>query len=462
MGQSIGCSEHNARHLGAWASCERPSLRRLIETMPPSHSLETYLQAAQRENTQRSYASAIRHYEVSWGGLLPATADAVAQYLAAHATALSTNTLRQRLAALSHWHQAHGFADPTTAARVKQTLKGIQALHPAREKRAAPLQLTAVARVADWVDAALAAAQQRGDHAAALRCRRDRAMLLLGFWRGFRVDELVGLQTEHVTAVPGQGMTCFLGRSKTDRQLAGTTYRVPALSRWCPVAATLDWIDAAGTTEGPLFRGITRAGGLRRGPLHANSVVPLLRRLFTRAGLAAPEIYSGHSLRRGFAGWASANGWDVRALMEYVGWKDVHSALRYIDAPDAFGQQRIEAALAAVPGPPMTALPAPPSPPDPLPITVTLTLVLRLTPRRKGRSVAKARQTIESLCLSHHQGVPINPERTRYRLQVSVADDLDLDEVASALIEDLYRIADNHDLQVDASLYDEPGERHWH
>lgn len=104
---------------------------------------------------------------------------------------------------------------------VKKTLKGIQALHPTIEKRAQPLQLTAVARVADWLDAAVAAADRRADTADALRCRRDRAMILLGFWRGFRVDELVRLRTEHVSVVPEQGLTCFLERSKADRQLAG-------------------------------------------------------------------------------------------------------------------------------------------------------------------------------------------------------------------------------------------------
>jgi len=29
-------------------------------------------------------------------------------------------------------------------------------------------------------------------------------------------------------------------------------------------------------------------------------------------------------------------------LMEYVGWKDVRSAMRYIDAADPFAQHRIE------------------------------------------------------------------------------------------------------------------------
>ena len=428
----------------------------------PSYPLENYLQAAERANTQRSYASALRHFEVTWGGLLPATADSVARYLAAYAASLSVNTLRQRLAALSHWHQAHGFSDPTGTLIVKKTLKGIQALHPAREKRAEPLQLTAVARVADWLDTAIEAADQRADHAEALRCRRDRAMLLLGFWRGFRVDELVGLQTEHIVAVPGQGMTCFLGHSKTDRQRAGTTYRVPALSRWCPVTATLDWISHAGLTTGALFRRVACSGALGAGALHSNSVVPLLRRLFTRAGLASPETYTGHSLRRGFAGWANMNGWDVRALMEYVGWKDVHSAMRYIDAPDAFGQQRIETALAAMPMLPLvSSLPVLSPPAAAPPMTVALILVLHLTPRRKRHSVTKGRKTIETICLSPHQAVPLNEERSRYRLIVEAADDLTLDEIASSLIDDLCRIADNHDLQLDASLHDEAGERHW-
>ncbi len=45
---------------------------------------------------------------------------------------------------------------------------------------------------------------------------------------------------------------------------------------------------------------------------------------------------------------ATANRWDVKRLMEYVGWKDMHSALRYLDAPDPYAQQRIEQDLQKV------------------------------------------------------------------------------------------------------------------
>jgi hypothetical protein len=66
--------------------------------------------------------------------LLPATIDSIARYLAAYAESLSLNTLKHRLAALSRWHQDHGFPDPTKALKIRQLLKGIRTLHPAREK----------------------------------------------------------------------------------------------------------------------------------------------------------------------------------------------------------------------------------------------------------------------------------------------------------------------------------------
>lgn len=43
--------------------------------------VERYLQAGTRENTRRSYQSAIEHFEVSWGGFLPATSDSIVRYL---------------------------------------------------------------------------------------------------------------------------------------------------------------------------------------------------------------------------------------------------------------------------------------------------------------------------------------------------------------------------------------------
>ena len=98
-------------------------------------------------------------------------------------------------------------------------------------------------------------------------------------------------------------------------------------------------------TSGSVFRSVSKSGKLGSNGLHPDSLIPLLRTLFTNAGIASPMQYSGHSLRRGFASWATSNGWDLKMLMEYVGWKNIHSAMRYIESADPFAQHRIEAML---------------------------------------------------------------------------------------------------------------------
>ncbi|PVZ19516.1 MULTISPECIES: site-specific integrase [unclassified Pseudomonas] len=294
-----------------------------------------YLAAGTRDNTRRSYRAAIEHFEVSWGGLLPATADSVARYLADHAATHSLATLRQRLAALSQWHLTQGFADPVRTPLVRQVFKGIRALHPAQPRQATPLGIETLERVVAALEA------EATDPVRRLRARRDQALVLLGFWRGLRSDELARLRVEHVRAQAGVGIELYLPRSKGDRQNLGSQLRTPALSRLCPVQAYLAWVTTAGLAHGPVFRGIDRWGHLADAPLHSNSLIPLIRGILERGGVDA-TAYSSHSLRRGFATWATANGWDLKSLMAYVGWKDVKSALRYIDPATSFGGLALE------------------------------------------------------------------------------------------------------------------------
>lgn len=295
------------------------------------NDVDRYLEAATRDNTRRSYRAAVEHFEVAWGGFLPATSESVARYLACYAGQLSVNTLKSRLSGLAQWHSSQGFADPTRAPVVRKVLKGIRALHPAQEKQAEPLQLLDLERVVARLNAGALEAQARGDQPGVLRCRRDAALILLGFWRGFRSDELCRLQVQDVKAIAGAGISLYLPRSKSDRDNAGRTYQTPALQRLCPVQAYIDWVNCAALVRGPVFRGVDRWGNLSEEGLHANSVIPLLRHALARAGIAA-EPYTSHSLRRGFASWAHHNGWDLKSLMAYVGWRDMKSAMRYIDA----------------------------------------------------------------------------------------------------------------------------------
>ncbi|WP_439870468.1 site-specific integrase [Pseudomonas syringae] len=295
------------------------------------NDVDRYIEAATRDNTRRSYRAAIEHFEVTWGGFLPATSESVARYLASHAGTLSVNTLKLRLSALAQWHISQGFVDPTKAPMVRKVIKGIRALHPAQEKQAEPLQLQDLGKVIAWLEIEIREASVQHDQPRLLRGRRDSALILLGFWRGFRSDELCRLQVQDVKAIADSGISLYLPRSKGDRDNLGMTYQTPALQRLCPVQAYIEWINCAALVRGPVFRAVDRWGNLKEEGLHANSVIPLLRQALQRAGIAA-EHYTSHSLRRGFASWAHSNGWDLKSLMSYVGWRDIKSAMRYIDA----------------------------------------------------------------------------------------------------------------------------------
>ena len=434
--------------------------------------LVQYIEAAERDNTRRSYASAIRHFEIEWKGLLPSTADAISRYLADHADSLAINTLRQRLAALSRWHTDQGFLDPTKSSLVRQVLKGIRSIHTVAEKRARPLELNVLQQVDQWLDAAISNAQQSDDPLAMLRHTRNRSLLLLGFWRGFRSDELVNLRVENIQVSPGEGLACYLGRSKGDRQMQGRVYKCPALSRLCPVTAFNAWVNLAGLTEGPVFRKIDRWGHVADDSLHANSLIPLLRSLFTQAGVVAPEEYSSHSMRRGFAGWARASGWDIKDLMEYVGWKDVKSAMRYLDASGAMLQARFEQALTALtPEEPLQLTPLlllskqseVPRLPTEVAIPVALLRVSMSLARfsQQSRGLTRGQRLIEQTCFERYAMQRLNTEGTLYELAVPYLSKDLLDEAICALLDDMYRIAEDNQCLLEASFHEPATGTYW-
>jgi hypothetical protein len=171
---------------------------------------DRYLSAGTRANTRRSYRAAIEHFEVVWGGYLPTTGDGIVRYLAEYADQHAISTLKQRLAALAQWHVTQGFPDPTKTPTVRQLLKGIRVVHPARARQAAPLLLRHLQQAVEWLEHEADAAWQRGDHRALMRHRRSIALVLIGFWRGFRGDELARLEVGNTRAQAGEGITFYL------------------------------------------------------------------------------------------------------------------------------------------------------------------------------------------------------------------------------------------------------------
>lgn len=429
-----------------------------------------YLDLATRENTRRSYSAAVRHFEIEWGGLLPATTEAVARYLADQAERLSPNTLQLRLAALARWHQDQGFADPTKSAVVRKLMRGIRAASSVEERRAKPLMLSQVQSIDRWIDQQLAQAQVANDDLTERRLLRDRCLLLLGFWRGFRGDELARLRIEHLQIQPGAGMECFLSYSKTDADNRGRRFSVPALSQLCPVQATQGWLAILGKTQGAVFRKIDQWGHISSHGIRPQAVVSILRTLFQRAGINMPEAYSGHSLRRGFATFAADSGWDVSSLMQYVGWRDVKAAARYIEASPVAAQHRIEGALANLSD---ASLPerrgrAQPKLGNALAdasgdVVATILVRLKLTAfnPRNHRSVPRAQQSIESLCFERYEMRRNDKQGTQYELTVRGVYATKLEETMDELIDEMHRTADTHRCVLEASVTQPETGRHW-
>jgi hypothetical protein len=115
-----------------------------------------------------------------------------------------------------------------------------------------------------------------------------------------RREELVHLTVEDVVTGP-DGLTITLRRSKTDQEGEGRTIRVPfgSTPATCPVRVLAAWITAAGLTEGPIFRGVSRHGALL-GRLSGREVARVVQRRAAAVGLEA-SAFGGHSLRAGLA-----------------------------------------------------------------------------------------------------------------------------------------------------------------
>lgn len=432
--------------------------------------VQAYVFAADRDNTFRSYAAALRNFETVWKGMLPATVDTVARYLAEHASIYRLSTLRLHLAALARWHADNGFADPTRSPLVHKVLRGIRAKHGTAQRRARPLQLDVLESVSDWLFKAQAAASKQGRRTDQLRRSRDRSLLLLGFWRAFRANELANMRIEEIVAVRGTGLTCRPGRTKTTEEDDDRAFHCPALSRLCPVDAYLDWLDVSGRTSGPVFPGIDRWGNVSEQPMMSQAVLPLLRRILKDAGTEEADSYSSHSLRRGFAGWASANGWELKALMEHVGWRDVNSALRYIDVPQDSMKSKFERALAKTASAPTQApestVPAAASAfeqaPAATPRIATIQLRLLLTkPGGSRRGTERAQKQIESLHLTKFGARHIDRDGRRFEIQVPFHDRDTLDETLLDLLDELYRVALACECLLEASLHEPDTDTTW-
>jgi site-specific recombinase XerD len=247
----------------------------------------------------------------------------VAAYLASEAEAgLKPSTLGVRCAAIGHAHKLAGHQSPTSADEVKGTLAGIRRAVGAAPNRRAP----AIAEITRDMAKAAPAGKVKG--------LRDRALLLLGFAAALRRSELVALDVADLEETD-EGFRVTIRRSKTDQEGVGATIAVIRGGAWCPVRAVNAWLDAAGITEGAIFRPIRKGGKVRDQRLSPQAVCELVKQHAAAIGLDA-TTFGAHSLRSGFPTSAARRGASIFKMRDVSRHKSLDVLQAYVRDADMF------------------------------------------------------------------------------------------------------------------------------
>ncbi|MEP9404324.1 tyrosine-type recombinase/integrase [Sphingomonas silueang] len=292
----------------------------------------------------------------------PADPEDLVRYLRAlEADDRKPATLARRIASLATVHRLLGHGDPpTSAAMVRNALRGSRRRHGAAQRQAAPLRFGAgLGETGGFTLSGLLAACT-GD----VQGLRDAALLSLGYDAGLRVSELTAVTVADLRPQGDGTGLLHLPRSKTDQEGVGAWAWLSA-DTMRRVAA---WRAAAGIGEGVLFRrvGVDRrrqrskeiadarwgdADGegaallvtytIGTAPLTRQGVTAIYHRIARAAALAglvdvAPDdldaavaALSTHSLRVGLTQDLFAAGEDGAGIALTLRWSSPSTALRY-------------------------------------------------------------------------------------------------------------------------------------
>lgn len=285
---------------------------------------EDYAKRSKADNTEAAYRKDLERF-LHWGGKIPSTPEQVGAYLTEHAGTHKTTTLARWLASISVAHQRAGIKEsPTWNIFVKDVLQGIKREYGAKKRKVSPITTEELRPIIDHIE---------GD---ALVDLRDRALLLMQFFGAMRRSEATALKVENIRFDP-RGMWVDLGPTKTDQTGEESEIAIEPANdkRYCSVTALKTWLRAAGITKGPLFRAINKYGKVAETALSHQGLVNIVKTRAMKAGLD-PSLFSGHSMRRGFATSAAMADKPYHKIREITRHKSDSMLMTYIDEAEKF------------------------------------------------------------------------------------------------------------------------------
>ncbi|HEX6311246.1 MAG TPA: tyrosine-type recombinase/integrase [Acidimicrobiia bacterium] len=199
---------------------------------------------------------------------LPATPDAVVDYLVELPRTSGAAGVEARVAAIGDAHREVGLPVPTDDARVRIEVTRARWRRRPTAPRAVPLAARELGAMVAALPGGLAGV-------------RDHALLLVGVGAGLRSSELVALDVSDLVVVDG-GLSVARLRGRLVVPYAEA-------AELCAARAWQRWVAAAGLTAGPAFRAVDRHGRLGLQRLSERSVTRIVRRAAARAGLEEPR-----------------------------------------------------------------------------------------------------------------------------------------------------------------------------
>jgi integrase len=325
--------DSSAGHSGRLSSAEIGSDKRAVSLPTITTTQETPLpdelltdvaslhRASRADNSKRSYSTAWAQF-TTWCNQrgrcpLPAAPDTVQAWLADISKTFKVATIENRLAAVANAHRVAGHAFDRKV-MVGLTLDGIKRQNGTAKRQARAIVLTDVRAAIECLPPTLAG-------------KRDRALLLIGFFAALRRSELVGLDvsatlTDGATGyieILGEGLIVRLVRSKTDQFGVGQQVGIPRRrDDLCPVRALEEWLATSGIAGGAAFRAITKAGVI------GGRLTPQSVRLIVQRHLGADD--TAHGLRAGFITEGARRGATAQALQQTSRHRSVNQLGEYI------------------------------------------------------------------------------------------------------------------------------------
>jgi len=269
-----------------------------------------------KPETIELYKKYINYYRFTCGRQLPASEIDMYDFIIESSSTMAPSSLNVCLSALSRWHQAQGFPDPTQSRKLRLLLKYLRDTDSRKPARTVPLEVMDLIRMDKHLISQIYLDRFIPDLPASINrlgLLRNRSLLLFGFRCALGGTQLVNLRVEDINFIADEGMSVIVDASEGLR----VERFIPNSSEHCPVEATRSWINESCLASGPLYRAINRWGDISHKALNSKSIHQILQNIATEA--CGDTVVSANSLKHGFAKWAASSGLDPKAILEDSG-----------------------------------------------------------------------------------------------------------------------------------------------